>query len=96
MIVIYYVFVFIAIFMDDGNDLNQPNNKIQEIFHEITKDGTICLFLEIIAVILFFCCITKFKKITKETHTEYDDTNLLFVDSIATGILSEAALCVAA
>ena len=64
VMVIHYVIVMIAMFMDNGNDFLQdhPANKIQEIFISITQDETACLVLEIIAVIFFILAAISLKR----------------------------------
>lgn len=64
VMIIHYVIVMIAMFMDNGNDFlrNHPANKIQEIFISITQDGTACLVWEITAVILFIAAAISIKR----------------------------------
>ena len=82
--VIHYVLVIIAIFMDVGNNLQQDqrDNKIQEIFHEIIQEGTLCLALEIIAVVLFLAAVLSFKR----SHERYIQNMLAQVFSLLTAM----------
>lgn len=82
--VIHNVLVIIAIFMDVGNNLQQDqrDNKIQEIFYEIIQEGTLCLALEIIAVVLFLAAVLSFKR----SHERYIQNMLAQVFSLLTAL----------